>query len=132
MQYTIVSEIPGRIRVNLAGIVPDADAEPLRVALEKAPTIESARVYARIGSVALTYNAADPAARDAALNWLGLVDAAAVDAARADCAGMVAPSTDALLLNIAELVGFHYARRWFLPVRQRGTHITPGENVGRT
>ena len=115
MQYTIVSEIPGRIRVNLAGIVPDADAEPLRVALEKAPTIESARVYARIGSVALTYNAADPAARDAALNWLGLVDAAAVDAARADCAGMVAPSTDALLLNIAELVGFHYARRWFLP-----------------
>lgn len=115
MQYTIVSEIPGRIRVNLAGIVPDADAEPLRVALEKAPTIESARVYARIGSVALTYNAADPAARDAALNWLGLVDAAAVDAARADCAGVVAPSTDALLLNIAELVGFHYARRWFLP-----------------
>lgn len=115
MQYTIVSEIPGRIRVNLAGIVPDADAEPLRVALEKAPTIESARVYARIGSVALTYNAADPAARDAALNWLGLVDAAAVDAARADCAGMVAPSTGALLLNIAELVGFHYARRWFLP-----------------
>ena len=115
MQYTIVSEIPGRIRVNLAGIVPDADVEPLRVALEKAPTIESARVYARIGSVALTYNAADPAARDAALNWLGLVDAAAVDAARADCAGMVAPSTDALLLNIAELVGFHYARRWFLP-----------------
>lgn len=115
MQYTIVSEIPGRIRVNLAGIVPDADAEPLRVALEKAPAIESARVYARIGSVALTYNAADPAARDAALNWLGLVDAAAVDAARADCAGMVAPSTDALLLNIAELVGFHYARRWFLP-----------------
>lgn len=115
MQYTIVSEIPGRIRVNLAGIVPDADAEPLRVALEKAPTIESARVYARIGSVALTYNAADPAARDAALNWLGLVDASAVDAARADCAGMVAPSTDALLLNIAELVGFHYARRWFLP-----------------
>ena len=115
MQYTIVSEIPGRIRVNLAGIVPDADAEPLRVALEKALAIESARVYARIGSVALTYNAADPAARDAALNWLGLVDAAAVDAARADCAGMAAPSTDALLLNIAELVGFHYARRWFLP-----------------
>ncbi len=115
MQYTIVNEIPGRIRVNLAGIVPDADAEPLRVALEKASTIESARVYARIGSVALAYNAADPAARDAALNWLGLVDAAAVDAARADCAGMAAPSTDALLLNIAELVGFHYARRWFLP-----------------
>ncbi|WP_293673691.1 heavy metal translocating P-type ATPase [uncultured Parolsenella sp.] len=115
MQYTIVSEIPGRIRVNLAGIVPDADAEPLRVALEKAPAIESTRVYARIGSVALTYNAADPAARDAALNWLGLADAAAVDAARADCAGMAAPSTDALLLNIAELVGFHYARRWFLP-----------------
>lgn len=115
MQYTIVSEIPGRVRVRLAGNVPEADVEPLQAALEKSPAIASARVYPRIGSVALAYDAADAAARDAALGWLGMLDAAAIDEARAGCAGALAPRADNLLMDIAELVGFHYMRRWFLP-----------------
>ena len=115
MQYTIVSEIPGRVRVRLAGSVPEADVEPLQAALEKSPAIASARVYPRIGSVALAYDAADASARDAALAWLGMLDAAAVDEARAGCAGALAPRADNLLMDIAELVGFHYMRRWFLP-----------------
>ena len=115
MQYTIVSEIPGRVRVRLAGNVPEADVEPLQAALEKSPAIASARVYPRIGSVALAYDADDAAARDAALAWLGMLDAAAIDEARAGCAGALAPRADNLLMDIAELVGFHYMRRWFLP-----------------
>ena len=115
MQYTIVSEIPGRVRVRLAGNVPEADVEPLQAALEKSPAIASARVYPRIGSVALAYDAADASARDAALAWLGMLDTAAVDEARAGCAGALAPRADNLLMDIAELVGFHYMRRWFLP-----------------
>lgn len=115
MQYTIVSEIPGRVRVRLAGSVPETDVEPLQAALEKSPAIASARVYPRIGSVALAYDAADASARDAALAWLGMLDAAAVDEARAGCAGALAPRADNLLMDIAELVGFHYMRRWFLP-----------------
>lgn len=115
MQYTIVSEIPGRVRVRLAGNVPETDVEPLRAALEKSPAIASARVYPRIGSVALAYDAADASARDAALAWLGMLDAAAIDEARAGCAGALAPRADNLLMDIAELVGFHYMRRWFLP-----------------
>ena len=115
MQYTIVSEIPGRVRVRLAGSVPETDVEPLQAALEKSPAIASARVYPRIGSVALVYDAADASARDAALAWLGMLDAAAIDEARAGCAGALAPRADNLLMDIAELVGFHYMRRWFLP-----------------
>ena len=115
MQYTIVSEIPGRVRVRLAGNVPEADVEPLQAAIEKSPAIASARVYPRIGSVALAYDAADASARDDALAWLGMLDAAAVDEARAGCAGALAPRADNLLMDIAELVGFHYMRRWFLP-----------------
>lgn len=115
MQYTIVSEIPGRVRVRLAGNVPEADVEPLQAALEKSPAIASARVYPRIGSVALAYDAADASVRDAALAWLGMLDAAAIDEARAGCAGALAPRADNLLMDIAELVGFHYMRRWFLP-----------------
>lgn len=115
MQYTIVSEIPGRVRVRLAGNVPEADVEPLQAALEKSPAIASARVYPRVGSVALAYDAADASTRDAALAWLGMLDAAAIDEARAGCAGALAPRADNLLMDIAELVGFHYMRRWFLP-----------------
>ena len=115
MQYTIVSEIPGRVRVRLAGNVPEADVEPLQAALEKSPAIAGARVYPRIGSVALAYDAADASARDAALAWLGMLDAAAIDEARAGCAGALAPRANNLLMDIAELVGFHYMRRWFLP-----------------
>ena len=115
MQYTIVSEIPGRVRVRLAGNVPETDVEPLQAALEKSPAIASARVYPRIGSVALAYGAANASARDAALAWLGMLDAAAIDEARAGCAGALAPRADNLLMDIAELVGFHYMRRWFLP-----------------
>lgn len=119
MQYTIVSEIPGRLRVRLAGNVPEADVEPLQTALEKSPAIASARVYPRIGSVALAYDEADAAARDEALSWLGVLDAAAIDEARGECAGMLAPRADNLLMDIAELVGFHYLRRWFLPAPLR-------------
>lgn len=119
MQYTIVSEIPGRLRVRLAGSVPEADVEPLQTALEKSPAIASARVYPRIGSVALAYDEADAAARDEALSWLGMLDAAAIDEARGECAGMLASRADNLLMDIAELVGFHYLRRWFLPAPLR-------------
>ena len=119
MQYTIVSEIPGRLRVRLAGSVPEADVEPLQTALEKSPAVASARVYPRIGSVALAYDEADATARDKALSWLGMLDAAAIDEARGECAGMLAPRADNLLMDIAELVGFHYLRRWFLPAPLR-------------
>ena len=119
MQYTIVSEIPGRLRVRLAGNVPEADVEPLQTALEKSPAIASARVYPCIGSVALAYDEADATARDEALSWLGMLDAAAIDEARGECAGMLAPRADNLLMDIAELVGFHYLRRWFLPAPLR-------------
>ena len=119
MQYTIVSEIPGRLRVRLAGSVPEADVEPLQTALEKSPAVASARVYLRIGSVALAYDEADATARDKALSWLGMLDAAAIDEARGECAGMLAPRADNLLMDIAELVGFHYLRRWFLPAPLR-------------
>ena len=136
MQYTLVREMPGRLRVRLAGHVPPADVEPLRVALEKCPAITKAMVYPRIGSVAVSYapvtdaralgdgeaasgKAALDAARADALNWIGMLDAAAVDSARKDCAGGFAPRTNDLLMDIAELVGFHYLRRWFLPMPLR-------------
>ncbi len=119
MHYTLVNDTPGRLRVRLAGNVPDADVEPLRLALERCQAVTSAHVYPRIGSVALAYDAASAGAREEALRWVGMLDAAAVDAERANCAGALAPRTENLLMDIAELVGFHYMRRWFLPTPVR-------------
>ncbi len=119
MRYTIVNDIPGRLRLKLAGTVPPADVEPLRLALERGDAVAGAHVYPRIGSVALTYDAAREGAREETLNWVGLVDAATVDAERKNCAGALASRTDDLLMDIAELVGFHYMRRWFLPAPVR-------------
>ena len=118
MQYSVVSETPGRLRLSLAGRVPVADAEPLCVALEGSSAISAAQVYPRIGSVALTL-APVADARSQALSWVGMLDAAAIAEARANCAGALAPRADGLLMDIAELVGFHYLRRWFLPAPVR-------------
>ena len=118
MQYSVVSETPGRLRLSLAGRVPASDAEPLCVALEGSSAISAAQVYPRIGSVALTL-APVADARSQALSWVGMLDAAAIAEARANCAGALAPRADGLLMDIAELVGFHYLRRWFLPAPVR-------------
>ena len=58
MKYQIANELPGRLRVKLAGPVPPADLDALYRVLGSCPDIAKSTVYPRIGSVALTYNAA--------------------------------------------------------------------------
>ena len=55
MDYTIETEMPGRIRVKLAGPVPQEDLGALEAALDTCPDIQTARVYPRIGSIAVTF-----------------------------------------------------------------------------
>ena len=49
MQITIEHEVPGRMRVKLAGRVPDADLDALRRVLLSAPAIAAVSIYPRIG-----------------------------------------------------------------------------------
>ena len=147
MQYSIEHEVPGRIRVKLAGRIPEGDLDALNKVLLEEPVITRAVIYPRVGSVALFYaeipekskalpsksgavpqdvtngesNASqtDPAqqlsARDRALAALGAVDAAAIEDARVSCTVDMAPRTHSLFMDIAKLVGGHFARRWFMP-----------------
>lgn len=98
-------------------------SSPYVIALEKCPVIEHAIVYACIGSVALTYasEASVPSgpygdARSEAVGWLGMIDSIAIDEARKDCVGALAPQVNDMLLQLAEIVGSHFLRRWFLPL----------------
>ena len=81
MQYAIANELPGRVRVKLAGPVPSADLDALYRVLAAIPTVEKASVYPRIGSIALTYRPLE-GARDLVLERLSAVDAKCIDEAR--------------------------------------------------
>lgn len=112
MNYTIQHEVPGRVRVKLAGRVPEADIDALTRALRQHPVIQKATVYPRTGSLAVAF---EPAARDQALAAIAAIDRTAVDEARRDCTVALAPRANSLLMDIATLLGGHLARRWFLP-----------------
>ena len=122
MRYTIEHEVPGRLRVKLAGRVPQGDLDALNKVLLEEPAITRAVIYPRVGSVAVEY--AEPAgasehglkaARAHALAALDAVDAAAVEEARASYTSDLAPRTHSLLMDIANLLGGHFARKLFLP-----------------
>ena len=143
MKYAIEHEVPGRIRVKLAGRVPESDLDALNRVLMDCPVVTKVSIYPRVGSLAVRYqasasDAALPVVADAAmapadaaavvdpfaaepgraqvLAALDGVNAESVELARRACAGSaMAPRTHSLLLDIATLVGGHFARRWFLP-----------------
>ena len=55
MEFPIAREIPGRLRVALAGPIPDGDLGPLSAYLDACPDITAHTLYGRIGSLAVTY-----------------------------------------------------------------------------
>ncbi len=118
MDYTVVSEVPGRLRVTLRGPVPDADVDALERVVRTCPVVEELTVYPRIGSLAVRYGGGERG-RARVLDCLAGVDAQAVEAARGDAAIALAPRTHGLLMDLAWLVGSHYMRRWFLPAPVR-------------
>ena len=115
MEYRITREIPGRVRVALAGPVPDADLGPLCAHLEACPDITSFAVYARIGSLAITFPANDDDARARALAYLGAITRKDIEAARETSLYSGSLRARNLSLDIAWLAGTYLARRLLLP-----------------
>ena len=114
MDYSIVTELPGRVRVKLAGPVPDVDVDAFRRVLAAGPGVVSVTVYPRIGSVAIVYERG-PEARARLLEHLGSIDAAAVDEQRVGGDVSLAPRTNNLLMELADLTASFLLRRWLLP-----------------
>lgn len=114
MEFSIASEIPGRVRVALRGPVPADDLDALYRVVEDCPAVERAVVYPRIGSLTVSYRQ-EPGARMRVLEHLTAVDAAAIEQARGGIALALAPRAHSLLMGIALLVGSYAVRRWFLP-----------------
>lgn len=118
MDYLIEHELPGRMRIRLAGPVPDGDLDAFTTVLEEIPCVERAVVYPRIGSAAVSYRPTAEA-RDTVARHLSLIDADAIDQARSRCVVSIAPRTHALMLDLATLVGSHFVRKLFMPLPLR-------------
>lgn len=81
------------------------------------------RVYGRIGQMALEY---DEPRRDAVLAAVGALDAQAIADAKTGYVMQLEPRKHKLVMDLATLVGAHYARCWFLPTPLRAVFVVAG------
>lgn len=123
MRFSIISEIPGRTRLQLAGPVPESDLDALLKLSGDIGGVHKVRVYGRIGQMALEY---DEQCRAGVLDALGALDAQAIADAKTGYAMQLEPRKHKLVMDLAALIGAHYARRWFLPTPLRAIFVVAG------
>lgn len=123
MRFSIISEIPGRTRLQLAGPVPESDLDALLKLSGDIDGVRKVRVYGRIGQMALEY---DEPRRASVLDALGALDAQAIADAKSGYVMQLEPRKRKLVMDLAALVGAHYARRWFLPTPLRAVFVVAG------
>lgn len=123
MRFSIISEIPGRTRLQLAGPVPEGDLDALLKLSGDIDGVHKVRVYGRIGQMALEY---DEPRRLSVLDALGALDVRAIDDAKSGYVMQLEPRKHKLVMDLATLVGAHYARRWFLPTPLRAVFVVAG------
>lgn len=123
MRFSIISEIPGRTRLQLAGPVPESDLDALLKLSGDIDGVHKVRVYGRIGQMALEY---DEQCRAGVLEALGALDAQAIADAKTGYVMQLEPREHKLVMDLATLVGAHYARRWFLPMPLRAVFVVAG------
>lgn len=118
-----MSEIPGRTRLQLAGPVPESDLDALLKLSGDIDGVHKVRVYGRIGQMALEY---DEPHRDAVLAAVGALDAQAIADAKTGYVMQLEPRKHKLVMDLATLIGAHYARRRFLPTPLRAVFVVAG------
>lgn len=123
MRFSIISEIPGRTRLQLAGPVPESDLDALLKLSGDIDGVHKVCVYGRIGQMALEY---DEQRRTAVLDALGALDAQAIADAKSSYVMQLEPRRHKLVMDLATLIGAHYARRWFLPTPLRAIFVVAG------
>lgn len=123
MRFSIISEIPGRTRLQLAGPVPESDLDALLKLSGDIDGVHKVRVYGRIGQMALEY---DEQCRAGVLDALGTLDAQAIADAKTGYVMQLEPCKHKLVMDLATLIGVHYARRWFLPTPLRAIFVVAG------
>lgn len=107
----------------MAGPVPESDLDALLKLSGDIDGVHKVRVYGRIGQMALEY---DEPRRASVLDALGALDAQAIADAKSGYVMQLEPRKYKLVMDLATLVGAHYARRWFLPTPLRAVFVVAG------
>ena len=96
MRFSIISEIPGRTRLQLAGPVPESDLDALLKLGGDIDGVHKVRVYGRIGQMALEY---DESRRDAVLAAVGALDAQVIADAKTGYVMQLEPRKHKLVIS---------------------------------
>ncbi|MFM9786119.1 heavy metal translocating P-type ATPase [Collinsella sp. wc0529] len=103
--------------------MPESDLDALLKLGGDIDGVHKVRVYGRIGQMALEY---DEPRRASVLDALGALDAQAITDAKSGYVMQLEPRKQKLVMDLATLVGAHYARRWFLPTPLRAIFVVAG------
>ena len=114
MQIRIMKEFPGHMRLGLAGRVPERDIDALITVAHQCMYVTKVRVYGRIAQMAVEYTPVE-GARGSVIGHLCSIGPDDIEKARSEYAITLAPRAYRLFLNLANLIGAYFAKRWFLP-----------------
>ncbi|MEE0085883.1 MAG: heavy metal translocating P-type ATPase [Collinsella aerofaciens] len=103
--------------------MPESDLDALLKLSGDIDGVHKVRVYGRIGQMALEY---DEQCRASVLDALGALDAQAIADAKTGYVMQLELRKHKLVMDLATLIGAHYARRWFLPTPLRAVFVVAG------
>ncbi|MDO4290386.1 MAG: heavy metal translocating P-type ATPase [Eggerthellaceae bacterium] len=116
MRYRIKHEVPGRIRFELGGKLPEHDATALEETLLGMACVTRAVAYPKAGSVAVAFAAADMvAARNAVIDRVAAITPADLKAWEPADSWALTPRPRHLFAQLANMAVAHFIRRALLP-----------------
>ncbi len=123
MRFAIKHEVPGRIRFNLLGKVPEHDAIALEETFLALPCVTKCVAYPKAGALAVSFEAESRAglaqARATVVTKLQELTYEEVAAWQPENSLALAPRPRHLFTQIANMIVFRALRRWFLPAPLR-------------
>ncbi len=123
MRFAIKHEIPGRIRFDLQGKIPEHDAIALEETFLTLPCVTKCVAYPKAGSLSVAFEGTGKAelalARTTIVSKLKALTYKEVKAWEPENSLMLAPRPRHLFTQIANMIVFRAMRRWFLPVPLR-------------
>lgn len=123
MRFAIKHEIPGRIRFDLQGKIPEHDAIALEETFLALPCVTKCVAYPKAGSLSITFEGTGKAelalARTTVVRKLKVLTYQEIKAWEPENSLMLAPRPRHLFTQIANMIVFRAMRRWFLPAPLR-------------
>ena len=115
MKYTIVHEVPGRVRVSLGGKLPEPHACALEERMRSLSSVSKCVAYPKAGSLAVWFESSN-GARQKVLDELERVEPNALAAVDSGSELVRSPRFRHLFTQLANMAIAHYMRRMMLPL----------------